>query len=59
MKLDIELSEVEIHVIRMALEEYRRRGNMHKAQYGLSHVETLDDLALRFADLASIPLPTP
>jgi len=57
MRLDIELSEVEIHVIRMALEEYRRRGNMHKAQYGLSHVETLDGLQARFKDLASIPTP--
>jgi hypothetical protein len=54
MRLDIELSETEIHVIRMALEEQRKF-----VRYMEGHVETLDGLRARFKDLASIPLPTP
>ena len=58
MRLDIELSETEIHIIRMALEEHSNR-NTCTRPYMEGHVETLDGLRARFKDLASIPLPTP
>ena len=56
MKLDIELSEAEIHVIRMALEEHSNR-NTYTRSYMEGHVETPDGLRARFKDLASIPTP--
>jgi hypothetical protein len=54
MRLDIELSETEIHVIRLALEAYWVSPYKHGEA-----TETLGTLILRFKDLASIPLPTP
>ena len=50
MKLDIELSETEIHVIRLALEHY-------DAMLGDDHVELVDRLRARFKDLAMVPTP--
>lgn len=55
MKLDIDLNESEIHVIRMALEDHSI-STMYKP-YTEGHVETLDGLRARFEDLASIPTP--
>ena len=56
MRLDIELSETEIHIIRMALEEHSNR-NTCTRPYMEGHVETLDGLRARLRDLASIPTP--
>ena len=59
MRLDIELSETEIHVIRLALEAMYQYNGPPKAVYKDGHAEVLYTLRLRFRDLASIPLPTP
>ena len=52
----IELSETEIHVIRIAMEAY---GAAPRVVYKGGNMDTLHDLRLRFHDLAQLKLPTP
>ena len=63
MRLDIELSETEIHVIRIALgdsvqSDLSRKSSKTGWPYSDGHVETLETLQLRFSDLAKQKLPT-
>ena len=64
MPLNIELSETEIHVIRIALEDsvladLSRKSSKTGWPYSDGHVETLETLQQRFKDLAQRRLPTP
>ena len=63
MRLDIELSETEIHVIRIALgdsvqSDLSRKSSKTGWPYSDGHVETLETLQLKFSDLAKRKLPT-
>ena len=59
MRLDIELSEAEIRVIRIALEAKYQYDAAHGLEYKDGRHETLYDLRLRFHDLAQVKTPTP
>ena len=63
MRLDIGLSETEIHVIRIALgdsvqSDLSRKSSKTGWPYSDGHVETLEALQLKFSDLAKQKLPT-